>query len=50
MLGSTNAGGNKPGRPGRKRNRFALSFDGSNDHVDTGLTQTPTLKSLLNIA
>ena len=31
MLGSTNT--SKPSRPGRKRNRFALAFDGDNDYI-----------------
>jgi hypothetical protein len=43
MLGSTNA--SKAGRPGRKRNRFALSFDGSNDYLDTGTTNQAIFRS-----
>jgi hypothetical protein len=45
MLGSGNNGGQKPGRPGRRRNRFALSFDGSNDYVDTGQTNQAIFRS-----
>ena len=45
MLGSGNNGGQKPGRPGRRRNRFALSFDGSNDYVDTGQTNQAVFRS-----
>ena len=43
MLGSTNA--SKAGSPGRKRNRFAISFDGSNDYVDTGTTNQAVFRS-----
>ena len=47
MLGATNS--SKAGRPGRKRNRFALSFDGSNDHVDTGTTNQAIFRSNFSV-
>ena len=49
MLGGGNSNRAKPGRPGRRRNRFALSFDGSNDYVDTGLTHQATLRSNFSV-
>jgi hypothetical protein len=49
MLGSGNSGGQRPSRPGRRRNRFALSFDGSNDYVDTGQTNQAIFRSDFSI-
>ena len=47
MLGATNT--SKPSRPGRKRNRFALAFDGDNDYVDTGTTNQSVFRSNFSV-
>ena len=49
MLGGGGSNSQKPNRPGRRRNRFALSFDGSNDYVDTGLTHQATFRSNFSV-